>query len=118
MHFFTGKFIGVTLLNVIALAVVAFIPNRNPAWNGLLVAALMAPTYFVIDSLKKAMPRANQPPDDGMYSIAGAGLQAIEKANAERTDWVAVAFYTAYECFILGLWFIAYHFSEAKVATA
>lgn len=78
----------------------------------------MAPMYFVIDNLKKAMPRANKPSDDGMYSISGVGLQTINEANAQQTDWKAVAFYTAYACFILGLWFVAFHYSQTKVATA
>ncbi len=109
-RFLTKAFLGVTLLNLGALVFLFIYPPPHPALSGLFVAAAMAPFYFVVDSLKKAMPRANKPPDDGMYSISGTGLQA----NAEPNDWNAVAFYSAYACLILACWVIQYHYVGQK----
>jgi hypothetical protein len=111
---FTSELIWITLSNALALIFAESVRKRFPILGHLWLGFAMAPLYLAISKINLAMPRANKPPDDGMYSIAGAGLRAVEEANAEQADWKAVAFYSSYACIVLAGWFAVFHYYNPR----
>ena len=103
-RFLTGGLFGVTAVEMAVLIFARLARGKYPFVDAVALSLMMLPFCFATKRLQEALPACKKPSDDGMYSIAGTGLQAI--AEAESNDWRAVAFYSAYMCAIPAMWFL------------